>query len=119
MLVGQTARRRRLRAAAEAALRRACRASDNAFKIELAKRDDRARAVELAGVRVSEPVDGQGIDRVDARLKVTGKADVRGRGAVANVAHAVIVGSIDQREARISRIDVARRRSASPACSRC
>ncbi|HSY23994.1 MAG TPA: xanthine dehydrogenase family protein molybdopterin-binding subunit [Polyangiaceae bacterium] len=36
---------------------------------------------------------GQGLDRVDGRLKVTGRAPYAAETAVANVAHAVIVGS--------------------------
>jgi xanthine dehydrogenase YagR molybdenum-binding subunit len=42
---------------------------------------------------VSDRVVGKGIDRVDARLKVTGKATYSCDVAVANVAHAVIVGA--------------------------
>jgi xanthine dehydrogenase YagR molybdenum-binding subunit len=42
---------------------------------------------------MSEPVVGRGIDRVDARLKVTGKAPYAAEIPVANVAHAVIIGS--------------------------
>ncbi|MDF2692239.1 MAG: aldehyde oxidase and xanthine dehydrogenase, molybdopterin binding, partial [Labilithrix sp.] len=42
---------------------------------------------------MSDPVVGKGIDRVDARQKVTGKATYSCDVAVANVAHAVIVGA--------------------------
>jgi xanthine dehydrogenase YagR molybdenum-binding subunit len=42
---------------------------------------------------MSEPNVGKGLDRVDARLKVTGKAPYAAEVPVANVAHAVIVGS--------------------------
>jgi len=42
---------------------------------------------------MSEPSVGKGIDRVDARLKVTGKATYAAEVAVANVAHGVIVCS--------------------------
>ncbi len=42
---------------------------------------------------MSEPVTGKGVDRVEARLKVTGKATFAAEVPVANVAHAVIVGS--------------------------
>ena len=47
----------------------------------------------------------QGIDRIDARYKVTGKAAYAAEVAVANVAHAVIVGSTVAR-GRIKEIDV-------------
>ena len=36
---------------------------------------------------------GQGLERVDGRLKVTGAAEYASDTPVANVAHAVIVGS--------------------------
>jgi xanthine dehydrogenase YagR molybdenum-binding subunit len=42
---------------------------------------------------VSEPVTGKGIDRVDARLKVTGKATYAAEFPTANVAFGVIVGA--------------------------
>ena len=42
---------------------------------------------------MSEPLTGRGIDRVDARQKVTGQATYAAEVAVANVAHAVIVSS--------------------------
>ena len=42
---------------------------------------------------MSEPMVGKGIDRLDARLKVTGKATYAAEFATANVAHAVIVGA--------------------------
>lgn len=42
---------------------------------------------------MSEPLTGRGIDRVDARHKVTGQATYAAEVAVANVAHAVIVCS--------------------------
>jgi xanthine dehydrogenase YagR molybdenum-binding subunit len=42
---------------------------------------------------VSESATGKGLDRVDARLKVTGKAPYAAEVPVANVAHAVIVES--------------------------
>jgi xanthine dehydrogenase YagR molybdenum-binding subunit len=42
---------------------------------------------------VSDPVTGKGLDRVDGRLKVTGRAGYSADIPVANVAHAVIVGS--------------------------
>ena len=42
---------------------------------------------------VSDAVVGKGIDRVDARAKVTGRATYAAEVAVANVAHAVIVGA--------------------------
>ena len=42
---------------------------------------------------MSAPSVGEGIDRVDARLKVTGKAVYAGEVAVANVSYGVIVGS--------------------------
>jgi len=42
---------------------------------------------------MSETFTGRGIDRVDGRLKVTGRAPYAAEIAVANVAHAVIVGS--------------------------
>ncbi|HWL87959.1 MAG TPA: hypothetical protein VNO21_19280, partial [Polyangiaceae bacterium] len=48
---------------------------------------------------------GQGIDRLDARLKVTGKADYAAETAVANVAYAVIVTSTIAR-GRIALLDV-------------
>ena len=47
----------------------------------------------------------QGVDRVDARYKVTGKAVYSAEVAVANAAHAVIVGSTIAR-GRIKEIDV-------------
>ncbi len=47
---------------------------------------------------------GKGIDRVDARLKVTGRADYAAEIAVANVAHAVLVTSTIAR-GRIAAID--------------
>lgn len=47
---------------------------------------------------------GRGIDRLDARLKVTGKAEYAAEVPVANVAHAVIVTSTIAR-GRITRID--------------
>jgi xanthine dehydrogenase YagR molybdenum-binding subunit len=46
---------------------------------------------------VNEPSVGKGIDRIDARLKVTGKATYAAEVAVANIAHAVIVGSANAR----------------------
>lgn len=49
---------------------------------------------------------GAGIDRIDARLKVTGKAEYAAEVPVANVAHAVIVTSTVAR-GRITRLDVA------------
>jgi xanthine dehydrogenase YagR molybdenum-binding subunit len=42
---------------------------------------------------MSAKLTGQGIDRIDGRLKVTGKADYSADVPVANVAHAVIVTS--------------------------
>ena len=42
---------------------------------------------------MSDPVVGKGIDRLDARLKVMGKATYAAEFATANVAHAVIVGA--------------------------
>ncbi len=42
---------------------------------------------------MSEPWTGRPIDRLDGRLKVTGRAPYAAEVAVANVAHAVIVGS--------------------------
>jgi xanthine dehydrogenase YagR molybdenum-binding subunit len=42
---------------------------------------------------VNEPVVGRGIDRVDARAKVTGAAQYSAEISVANVAYAVIVGA--------------------------
>ncbi len=42
---------------------------------------------------MSGDVTGKGVDRIDARLKVTGKAPYAAEVPVANVAHAVIVGS--------------------------
>jgi xanthine dehydrogenase YagR molybdenum-binding subunit len=53
---------------------------------------------------VSEPVTGKGIDRVDARLKVTGKAVYAAEVPVANVAHAVMVCSTISK-GRIASID--------------
>ncbi|MDB4956853.1 MAG: yagR [Myxococcales bacterium] len=54
---------------------------------------------------MSEPIVGKGIDRVDGRLKVTGKATYAAEVAVANVAHGVIVGSAISR-GRISTVDI-------------
>ena len=45
----------------------------------------------------NDGVVGKGIDRVDARLKVTGKAPFAAEIAVANAAHGVIVGSTNAR----------------------
>ena len=42
---------------------------------------------------MSEPLTGKGVDRVDARLKVTGQATYAAEVAVANVTHAVVVTS--------------------------
>src|SRR5437762_1358445 len=42
---------------------------------------------------MGEPLTGKPIDRVDGRLKVTGQAVYAAETAVANCAHAVIVGS--------------------------
>src|SRR5438105_2530639 len=53
---------------------------------------------------MSPPVVGQGIERVDAPLKVTGKADYAAEIAVANVAHAVMVTSTIAR-GKIAEID--------------
>jgi xanthine dehydrogenase YagR molybdenum-binding subunit len=53
------------------------------------------------------PITGQGLDRVDARLKVTGKAVYAAEFAVANVAHAVIVTAAAA-TGQIEAIDVAR-----------
>jgi len=53
---------------------------------------------------VSRGYTSQGVDRIDARSKVTGKAVYSAEVAVANVAHAVIVGSTVAR-ARIKQID--------------
>ena len=52
-----------------------------------------------------KPLIGQGIDRVDARLKVTGKATYAAETAVANVAYATIVGAAIAR-GRVTGIDV-------------
>jgi xanthine dehydrogenase YagR molybdenum-binding subunit len=61
---------------------------------------------------VSEAVTGKGIDRVDARLKVTGKATYAAEVPVANVAHAVVVCSRISK-GRIASLD-ARAASSSP-----
>ncbi|RYE89930.1 MAG: xanthine dehydrogenase family protein molybdopterin-binding subunit, partial [Myxococcales bacterium] len=55
---------------------------------------------------MSEAWTGKGIDRVDGRLKVTGKATYAAEVAVANAAHAVIVGSTVGR-GRVTSIDAA------------
>jgi xanthine dehydrogenase YagR molybdenum-binding subunit len=55
---------------------------------------------------VSEPVVGKGIDRVDGRLKVTGKATYAAEVPVANVAYATIVCSGVAR-GRLTALDVA------------
>jgi xanthine dehydrogenase YagR molybdenum-binding subunit len=55
---------------------------------------------------MSTPSIGKGIDRVDGRLKVTGKATYAAEVEVANVAHAVIVTSRVSR-GRITSIDTA------------
>ena len=55
---------------------------------------------------MSDPVTGKGLDRVDARLKVTGKATYSAETAVANVAHAVIVGATIGK-GRVAAIDTA------------
>jgi xanthine dehydrogenase YagR molybdenum-binding subunit len=54
---------------------------------------------------------GAGIDRIDARLKVTGKAEYSAEVPVANVAHAVIVTSTIAR-GRVTRIDIAEAQAA-------
>ena len=53
---------------------------------------------------MSEPWTGKGVDRVDARLKVTGKAVYAAEVPVANVAHAVLVCSTISK-GRITSID--------------
>jgi xanthine dehydrogenase YagR molybdenum-binding subunit len=55
---------------------------------------------------VTEPVTGKGIDRLDARLKVTGRATYAAEYGVANVAHAVIVGA-PKGKGRITALDTA------------
>jgi xanthine dehydrogenase YagR molybdenum-binding subunit len=55
---------------------------------------------------VSEPVTGKGIDRLDARLKVTGKATYAAEFPTANVAFGVIVGAAGGK-GRLSAIDTA------------
>ncbi|HEY4184825.1 MAG TPA: xanthine dehydrogenase family protein molybdopterin-binding subunit [Polyangia bacterium] len=57
------------------------------------------------------PYTSRGIDRVDARAKVTGRAVYSAEVNVANLAHAVIVGSTTAR-GTIAAIDVARARAA-------
>ena len=42
---------------------------------------------------MNEPIVGKGVDRVDARAKVTGAAQYSAEISVANVAYAVIVGA--------------------------
>jgi xanthine dehydrogenase YagR molybdenum-binding subunit len=54
---------------------------------------------------VSEPLTGRPLDRVDGRLKVTGQARYAAEVAVANVVHAVIVGSAIAKGA-VASIDV-------------
>ncbi|HEY2408815.1 MAG TPA: xanthine dehydrogenase family protein molybdopterin-binding subunit [Polyangiaceae bacterium] len=59
---------------------------------------------------MSAPLVGQGVDRVDARLKVTGKARYAAEVPVANVVYAVIVTSGIAR-GRIAQLDLSRARS--------
>jgi xanthine dehydrogenase YagR molybdenum-binding subunit len=54
---------------------------------------------------MSEPSVGKGIDRVDARLKVTGKATYSAETAIANAAYAVIVGAAHAK-GKIGALDV-------------
>jgi xanthine dehydrogenase YagR molybdenum-binding subunit len=53
---------------------------------------------------MSQPITGKALDRVDARLKVTGKAQYSAEVPVANVAQAVIVGATTGR-GKLKRID--------------
>jgi xanthine dehydrogenase YagR molybdenum-binding subunit len=55
---------------------------------------------------VTEPMTGKGIDRLDARLKVTGKATYAAEFAVANVVYGVIVGA-PKGKGRITALDTA------------
>ena len=55
---------------------------------------------------MNEPITGKGLDRVDARAKVTGKAAYAAEIAVANVTYAVIVGA-SIGKGKVTAIDVA------------